>query len=373
MDFNDTPEEAAWRQEFRAWLEENAPKVTGEVPEHEQELEIARRRLHGACQALAGPEVRRRARAHHVGAGVRRPQRHVGRVDRLQPGGGQVPRPERALHHRPGHDRPDAARASAPTRRRAATSPSCCAARRSGRSCSANRARAPTWHHSRPPRRATATSGSSTGRRCGRRARSTPTTARSCAAPTPTPRSTRASPRSSSTCARRAVTIKPLKQMNGGSGFNEVFFDDVRVPHENVLGDVNEGWTVAITTLMNERVAIGSGGGGGGRRRHPRHHRPRGAARRERRPARAPAARRPLHEEPHPEVPLDAHAHRRDEGQDARTGRLDRQAARRPHDDRDGRAHDGDRGTERHRGRAALLAGERSARPRVTSRAAPTR
>jgi alkylation response protein AidB-like acyl-CoA dehydrogenase len=59
------------------------------------------------------------------------------------------------------------------------------------------------------------------------------------------------------------VTIKPLKQMNGGAGFNEVFFDDVRVPHENVIGDVNEGWTVAITTLMNERVAIGSGGGGG--------------------------------------------------------------------------------------------------------------
>ena len=39
----------------------------------------------------------------------------------------------------------------------------------------------------------------------------------------------------------------------------------MRVPHENLLGDVNEGWTVAITTLMNERVAIGSGGGGGGR------------------------------------------------------------------------------------------------------------
>jgi alkylation response protein AidB-like acyl-CoA dehydrogenase len=61
------------------------------------------------------------------------------------------------------------------------------------------------------------------------------------------------------------ITIKPLKQMNGGASFNEVFFEDVRVPHENVLGDVNEGWTVAITTLMNERVAIGSGGGGGGR------------------------------------------------------------------------------------------------------------
>ena len=61
------------------------------------------------------------------------------------------------------------------------------------------------------------------------------------------------------------VTIKPIKQMNGGSGFNEVFFDDVRVPADHVLGDVHEGWTVAITTLMNERVAIGSGGGGGPR------------------------------------------------------------------------------------------------------------
>jgi alkylation response protein AidB-like acyl-CoA dehydrogenase len=62
------------------------------------------------------------------------------------------------------------------------------------------------------------------------------------------------------------VTIKPLKQMNGGASFNEVFFDDVRVPADHLLGDVNEGWSVAITTLMNERVAIGSGGGGGGMR-----------------------------------------------------------------------------------------------------------
>jgi alkylation response protein AidB-like acyl-CoA dehydrogenase len=61
------------------------------------------------------------------------------------------------------------------------------------------------------------------------------------------------------------VVIKPLRQMNGGAAFNEVFFDGVRVPHDNVIGDVNEGWTVAITTLMNERVAIGSGGGGSSR------------------------------------------------------------------------------------------------------------
>jgi acyl-CoA dehydrogenase len=43
-----------------------------------------------------------------------------------------------------------------------------------------------------------------------------------------------------------------------------VFFTDVRVPDDHRLGDVNQGWTVALTTLMNERASIGAGGGGGG-------------------------------------------------------------------------------------------------------------
>jgi len=60
-----------------------------------------------------------------------------------------------------------------------------------------------------------------------------------------------------------AVTTKPLRQMTGGANSNEVFFDELRVPDANRLGDVNAGWGVAITTLMNERVAIGGGGGGG--------------------------------------------------------------------------------------------------------------
>ena len=59
------------------------------------------------------------------------------------------------------------------------------------------------------------------------------------------------------------VEIRPLRQMNGGSGFNEVFFTDVRVPDANRIGDVDDGWRCAIAMLMNERVAIGSGGGGG--------------------------------------------------------------------------------------------------------------
>ena len=52
--------------------------------------------------------------------------------------------------------------------------------------------------------------------------------------------------------------------MTGGASFNEVFFTDVRVPDSHRLGDVNNGWNVALTTLMNERAAIGAGGGGGG-------------------------------------------------------------------------------------------------------------
>jgi acyl-CoA dehydrogenase len=59
------------------------------------------------------------------------------------------------------------------------------------------------------------------------------------------------------------VEVRPLRQMTGGASFNEVFFNDVRVPDDHRLGDVNAGWTVALTTLMNERASIGAGGGGG--------------------------------------------------------------------------------------------------------------
>ena len=60
------------------------------------------------------------------------------------------------------------------------------------------------------------------------------------------------------------VEVRPLRQMTGGASFNEVFFTDVRVPDTHRLGEINCGWGVALTTLMNERAAIGGGGGGVG-------------------------------------------------------------------------------------------------------------
>jgi len=60
-----------------------------------------------------------------------------------------------------------------------------------------------------------------------------------------------------------AIEIRPLHQMTGGYNFNEVFFNELRVPDTHRMGDVNGGWAVALTTLMNERASIGAGGGGG--------------------------------------------------------------------------------------------------------------
>jgi alkylation response protein AidB-like acyl-CoA dehydrogenase len=55
------------------------------------------------------------------------------------------------------------------------------------------------------------------------------------------------------------VDVRPLYQITGEAEFNEVFFNDVRIPDENRIDAVGAGWRVALTTLMNERVAIGGG------------------------------------------------------------------------------------------------------------------
>ncbi|MDZ4826263.1 MAG: acyl-CoA dehydrogenase family protein [Actinomycetota bacterium] len=62
------------------------------------------------------------------------------------------------------------------------------------------------------------------------------------------------------------VTVRPIRQMSGGTSFNEVFFDDVRIPDSRRLGAEGEGWRVALTTLGFERMSSGGGSGGGGMR-----------------------------------------------------------------------------------------------------------
>ena len=60
----------------------------------------------------------------------------------------------------------------------------------------------------------------------------------------------------------KGVTVRPLKMATGNSDFNEVFFDDVVIPDDDVVGEINGGWTVARATLGNESVSIGGGEGG---------------------------------------------------------------------------------------------------------------
>lgn len=54
------------------------------------------------------------------------------------------------------------------------------------------------------------------------------------------------------------ISIRPLKQMSGQSGFNELFMTDLHVPAKNQLGPTNQGWRIAITALMNERANLGA-------------------------------------------------------------------------------------------------------------------
>ena len=53
------------------------------------------------------------------------------------------------------------------------------------------------------------------------------------------------------------VDVRPLKQITGDPEFNEIFFSDVRVPRKNILGEENQGWKVAMTTLLHERGTLG--------------------------------------------------------------------------------------------------------------------
>ena len=75
--------------------------------------------------------------------------------------------------------------------------------------------------------------------------------------PIPMSPSIAASRTSWSTCAPPGIDVRPLRQITGAAHFNEVFLTDVRIPHENIIGQVNAGWGPMMTTLANERTLIG--------------------------------------------------------------------------------------------------------------------
>ena len=138
------------------------------------------------------------------------------------------------------------------------------ATRRSGASCSASRARAPTSPASRPAPCATATSGSSTARRSGRRSPTSSKWGMLVARTNPDVPKHKGLTYFVVDMEAPGVEVRPLVQITGDAEFNEVFFDDVRIPDSMRLGPEGEGWRVAITTLMNERVSLSGAGSVGG-------------------------------------------------------------------------------------------------------------
>ena len=142
------------------------------------------------------------------------------------------------------------------------------------------------------------------------------------------------------------ITVRPLVQITGGKGFNEVFFEDVRVPKKNIVGELNQGWQVAITTLMFER----SGGSGetsdarSARARGPRQAHPSQRRQRVERFERAPEDHRVRLRcggaQVHRLSPADAPA----QGNSARAGRLDDEAVQHRAAPADGDVRDGTAG-----------------------------
>ena len=190
----------------------------------------------------SGPQRRRAGR--HRDRPVRRPRRP-------QRAGTAAGRPDHRRPRHPGADRPLRARHRD---RAAVVVPAVQRARgrlRPGRADHPGRAR-------------TGTSGSSTGRKCGRRSARAPTWPCSSPAPTPTCPSTRGSPTSPSICTSPGVEVRPLREMTGHAMFNEVFLTDARVPTSAIIGGRNNGWAVANTTLGHERAGLGAGGGSAG-------------------------------------------------------------------------------------------------------------
>ena len=271
----------AFRVEVRAWLDAHARaaqggRAVGPLVHARRRRSRRRRQARRRVQGMAARRLRRRLGRDHVAGRGRRARRSGLAGADLQRGAVALQRRDRRVRGRYRDGRPDDHRVG--YARTAGAVPARDAARRrrvvpavlrAGRGL---RPRRPA-HTRRARRRA---NGLSTARRCGRRARTTATGACCSPAATPTRRSTRASPRSCSTCARPGIDVRPLRQINGASHFNEVFLTDVRIPDSMRLGRAR--WRLA----RREHDAVERAGDDRRRRarRFPRSRRARAALRR---------------------------------------------------------------------------------------------
>ncbi len=191
MDFADSPQEAAIRAEARAWLESNAPRYSGPVRSESEGL--GRAKAWQAAKAAAGWACIRWPREYGGRGGSAMEEIVFGQEE------SKFDLPAGFPRHRPAHLRRRDPRLRHARSRSAASCRRSRAARRCGASSSPSRARAPTSPGCAPAPSATATSGWCRDRRCGTRARTTPTGRSWSRAATPRCRSTRASCSSRST------------------------------------------------------------------------------------------------------------------------------------------------------------------------------
>ena len=241
MDLNDSPEQAEYREKVRAWLEahrQDAPAQgagTSRTPT-------------STPGALAGRAGRGRPGRHHLAQGVRRPGARPDRAGHRQPGDRAGRRPGHPRRHRRRHARPDAHR---PRHRRAEDAlPRPDAPRRRGLVPALLRAGRRLGPRGGPdPRDAPGRRrrGGSTARRCGRRTPSSPPTGCCWRAPNPDVPKHKGLTMFVVPMDAEGVTVRGLRQISGEAEFNEVFFDDVQLAADAVVGGVDNGWVTALT------------------------------------------------------------------------------------------------------------------------------
>ena len=262
MNFDDTPQEAAFRAEAKAWIAANAPK------QYEDELQksslgrtAAQGRQHPrGRESLAEEEGRRRLGLPALAEGIWRPRRDADRARDLAAGRGRVRQAQRHVHHRPRHVRADH---DGLCRRRAEAAAICRRwppAKRSGASCSPSPPADPTS----PGLRTRAekqgddwiingqkiwTSGAHYSDYGILLTRTDPNV----------PKHKGLTMFFLDMKSRRASRSSRSSRPTAQSDFNEVYFTDVKIPDAQRLGEVNDGWNVSLTTLMNERMSIGAG------------------------------------------------------------------------------------------------------------------